>query len=163
MAEAKKPIDDVRDPDDDLQIDSELRDLFGFRGFDYVPDDAPTDFKSVRIEVKPLTVDKFLESSTVIARIMVMFANKVPLHDVASMLRDDIKDVLRPLVIVPAGPHLKIDNLPADVLPQCLGELLRSFSLGKWQKLDGEIKEKFRLERSLWQAVMTEETSPSES
>lgn len=128
------------------QIDSELRRLFGNRGFDYVPEDNPDNLPPVRIEVKAFPAGHLGRISDTIIKIVSMYyIEGRPLPAIATIATDDVLALLRPYVTIPDSPQLTIDMLPVDVLPDALAVFIRGISPGKWQALGREMAGRFGL------------------
>lgn len=127
--------------------DSELRRVLGRRSFEFVmEDDEGAKLPPLRIEVKFLPVDDFVEFFDLVGRLgMAYFTGDTNIWGAMGTSVKEVKALLEPLVSVPSSPNLKLGDLPADVLPGCLKIVMESISPGKWQGLGKFLEERYGL------------------
>lgn len=132
---------------DMVEKDTELRRLFGRLSFLFKWDDDennPDQLPPLKIEVKFLPVERFIEFFDLMGRLGTgYFIQGKQLWELVAESVSEVKQLLVPLVSVPSSPTLTLDDLPADVLPECLGIVLDSISPKKWQSLGAKLEEKY--------------------
>jgi len=145
VSSKKKVAVETQEPIREIDsVESELRRMFGVRSFLFRPEDDDFTGEPVRIEVKALKVGQYHDLSDVVARLAYKsFVEKASIEQIIATGLEDVFRILRALVSIPDAPSLTLDDLPIEVLPECLTLFLRGISPGKWGALVAEARERF--------------------